>query len=96
MGLLDKILGEFVRVIEEWRDRGLIKGEDLGNPQKTNLHSYLQYAMIRAGEIADLFPLLECKIRYAIVLDPREYGLLKKSRKRHSKKVDIAFFKEKS
>jgi|GEM_PF-2222770 len=92
---LKQMLEEFVNIVEKWRKVGLIEDRDLSYPEKRCLHSYLQYAMMKAGESVGMFPLHEYKARYdeKYPLDPRNYGLKDKKLKRHFKRVDVAFFK---
>jgi len=59
---------------------------------KENLHSWLQYALIRAAEHLGLLAAPEVKVPFREPLDPGEILPGKNGRKRWMKKVDVGFF----
>lgn len=89
--LLDSIVNRFVKVVEDFRNKNIIKDEDLKYHTKSNLHSWLQYALIKSGEEEGLFAIPEVKLKFTEPIDPQQYGLYNK-RKRHFSRVDVAFY----
>lgn len=79
--LFNKIVDGFIELVSDFRKKGIIKKEDLENHTKSNLHSWLQYALIKAGEQEGLFAIPEVKLRFSKSLDPKQYGLYNKKAK---------------
>ena len=91
MNMMKNIVNEFIEIINNFRKDGIIKPNDLMKYTESNLHSWLQYALMKAGEKLGLFSIPECKLRFSKPIDPSDYGITRK-RKRHFSKVDIAFY----
>jgi len=91
---LNNIVNRFIKIAEGLRSKKTIKKEDLKNHSESNLHSWLQYALIKSGELEGLFSIPECKLRFSKPLDPSTHGVTNKKRKRNFSRVDIAFFDE--
>lgn len=65
---------------------------DYGIMARENLHSWLQYALIRAAERLGLLAAPEVKVLFSEPLNPEKILPGKKGRKRWLKKVDVGFF----
>ncbi len=89
---LNNIVNRFTKIVNDFRSKGIIKNEDLQNYTESNLHSWLQYALIKSGVEEGLFAIPEVKLRFSVPIDPLQYGLHNKKRKRHFSKVDVAFY----
>jgi len=86
------IVEKFIKVVENFRNSQIITNEDLKNHVRSNLHSWLQYALIQAGSEVGLLAVPEIKVRFSEPIDQKNYGLVNKKRKRHFSRVDVAFF----
>ena len=90
-GFLEKIVNKFTDIIKDFMKRNTISDEDVRDYKRSNLHSWLQYAMIKAGECVRLLAVPEIKLYFTKPLNPQDYGLVNKKMKRHFKRVDVGF-----
>lgn len=88
---LEKIVDYFCNVYDELKKEGIISDRDLSDPAIGNLHSWLQYALVLAGEQTGFRSPQEIKIHFEKPLCQRVYGTNKK--KIVSSRVDNAFYK---
>ena len=73
-------------------DSGIITDKHLVRFEKYNLHSILQYCLIKAGEKQGLLPLPEYRLKLVKPIDKKELRLpIKKARFIRTIKVDVAF-----
>ena len=92
-GYFDNILDKFVKNVEDFKTNAIIGNEDLKRHSESNIHSWLQYLMIRSGEQSGSLAIPEIKLRLTKPIYPTDYGLKQEKRRgRHFNKVDIAFF----
>ena len=59
-----------------------------------NLHSWLQYSLIKAGLDENLYAVPEIKVYYSEKLIPSKFDMRLKIRPLSSKRVDVAYFDE--
>ncbi len=91
----DNIVSEFIKIVKNFRKNNIISKNDLENYRDSNLHSWLQYALIKSGEKHGLLSIPEVKIIFKKPIDPAKYNLKGKRRKRYFSKVDVAFYDNK-
>ncbi|HAP67548.1 MAG TPA: hypothetical protein DCQ99_07170 [Nitrospinae bacterium] len=86
------IIKKFQSVMECLRSLEIISDKDIKweSSGKINLHSWIQFALIKGGINSGLLAVPEIKIEYANPLDPKIFGLDK--RKRNFSKVDVGFY----
>jgi len=84
---LEKVVNEFTKIIDEFMEKGILSKEDIRDYKKSNLHSWLQYAMIKAGDRLGLLAVPEIKLDF---IEPLK--LVNKKKKRHFKRVDVGFY----
>ena len=89
---LNNVVNGFIKIVEELKNEKVIEDKDLKDYTKSNLHSWLQYALIKSAEQKELFAIPEIKLRFTEPIDHRKYGVKTRTRKRHFSKVDIAFY----
>jgi len=91
---LKGITNEFKSVYEKLKKEKLIKNESLNRPAGNNLHSWLQYALIMAGERNGLRAVPEIKLYFKEDLNPKKIAPeIKKTELRSFSRVDVAFYK---
>ncbi|RLF43391.1 MAG: hypothetical protein DRN18_00150 [Thermoplasmata archaeon] len=89
---LGSLVDRFIGTVNFLMNEKVISTKDLEEYTESNLHSWLQYALIKAGEKEGLFAVPEVKLRFSKPLDPNWYGLNRK-RKRHLSRVDVGFYR---
>jgi len=90
---LKKIEKRFISNFNYFVKKGLILNDDLIHHSKSNMHSWIQYLLIKSGEEENIISIPEVKIRFPtepIVYE--RFGLKKKTRNRYFSKVDVAFY----
>jgi hypothetical protein len=88
----NNIVDRFIKIVEDFRSKKIIEDGDLRDHARGNLHSWLQYALMKSAEQEGLSAIPETKLRFTEPIDPGNYGVYNKKRKRHFSKVDIAFY----
>lgn len=93
----------FIRIANEFKTMGIISPADLNNYGELvehDLHSWLCYALIRAGDESGLFAVPEVKLRFENKpIFRKDYELAdkgKRTQKRTWKKVDVCFYRKSS
>ncbi|MFB0563288.1 MAG: hypothetical protein ACETWM_18965 [Candidatus Lokiarchaeia archaeon] len=89
---INNIVDEFIKKIEDFKNRGIIGDGDLRKHTESNIHSWLQYLMIRSGEQSGLLAIPEIKLKFTKPINPIDYGLKNRRKRRHFSRVDIAFY----
>jgi hypothetical protein len=88
--MMNSIVDEFVEYLKDYRKENRITDDDLKNHDKSNIHSWLQYLMIKSGEKNGLLTPPEIKLRFDEPFNPNG------ERNRNFRKVDVAFYDSKS
>jgi len=91
-GYLNKIVDHFCNVYDELKKEGIVSNRDLSHPAKGNLHSWLQYALVLAGEQEGFRSPTEIKIGFDPPLYQKMCGI-KEPKKRALSRVDVAFYR---
>jgi len=86
------IIEAFKKLYEDLRKERRIEDASLSKPAQTNLHSWLEYALVIAAERVGLRGAPEIKLRYSKPLDPKQECGVNKRRRKHCR-VDVAFYK---
>jgi len=91
---LDDFAESIIKNLKSLRVNGIIDEQNITNYLKMceqNVHSWLQWSVIYAGQKLGLICIPEFKLCLSKPLDPSEFGISDK-RKRHHIKVDVAVF----
>lgn len=90
---MNAIVDAFVANLQNFMNKGIITVSDLRVHRQSNIHSWLQYIMITAGEHKGLLTIPEVKLRFTTPIYPeRDFGLIGMTRARHFSRVDLAFY----
>lgn len=84
--MMNSIVNKFVEYLKDYRDKNRITDDDLKHHDKSNIHSWLQYLMIKAGEQNELFAPPEIKLQFD------EPFISNGRRNRNFRKVDVAYY----
>ena len=75
---LEKIVNKFTEIIKDFMKRNILSSDNMRDYREINLHSWLQYAMIKAGDCLGLLAVPEIKLGFTTPLNPQKYGLVNK------------------
>jgi hypothetical protein len=88
----NNIVDGFIKIVEDFRSKKIIQDKDLRDYTESNLHSWLQCALIKSAQQEGLLAIPETKLPFTEPIDPAKYAVYNKKRKRHFSKVDVAFY----
>lgn len=89
------LLNNVKNTIDELVKQKAITNDLLSNydrMSRASIHSWLEYALMEAGRRSNLVAVPEVKLSYDKPFNPKDIGLPSTMRRRHQKKVDVAFY----
>jgi len=94
--LLVQLSKSFIDCYDTFRKSNLITIPNLGNHSESDLHSWLQYLLIKSGEQEGLIPIPEIKMRLTNPIVYKEFGITNRKRtKSNFKRVDVGYYDSK-